>query len=460
MSITADYLVIGAGASGLAFADTLVRESDAEVLLVDRRAGVGGHWRDAYPFVLLHTPSAYYGVDSMPLGRNRIIESGRNAGFYEQATGAEVCAYFEDALADRLQASGRAQFLGRRGFLDHHDGVARIRRLETGDVEEVVVRRRIVDARYQEASVPATHTPSYAVEPDAAFAPVGMLPERVGDFRGFIVIGAGKTAADACLWLLDTGVDPDRIRWVRPREMWFTDRAGMQPLDQVASIMNGLADDAEAGARARDVVDMCHRLEDAGRLMRLDPGVEPTMYRGTMLSRGELAALQQIANVIRLGHVEAVGADRLRLTAGDATVGRDTLVVDCSARGLAASPPVPIFDVDAIRLQQVRHNSPTFNAALLGFIEAHRDDDVEKNRLAPPNPYASTPRDMAAMLTRTWVTERLWQREPDILHWVEKSRLNLLRGLAERGGDAAVRAAVGRFVNNVATAIARMPQLA
>ncbi|UVJ40773.1 NAD(P)-binding protein [Arthrobacter sp. CJ23] len=459
MSIT-DYLVIGAGASGLAFADALLHESDAEVLLVDRRAEVGGHWRDAYSFVLLHTPSAYYGVNSLRLGRNRIIESGRNAGFYEQATGAEVCAYFETVLARQLQSSGRAQFLGRTGFLDHHDGIARIRHLETGEVEEVVVRRRIVDARYQEASVPATHTPSYTVDPDAAFAPVGMLPERAGDYREFIVIGAGKTAADACLWLLDAGTDPDRIRWVRPREMWFTNRAGMQPLEQVASILNGLADDAEAGAHARDVVDMCHRLEDVGRLMRLDPSVEPTMYRGTMLSRPELTALQQIGNVIRLGHVEAVGVDRLRLTAGGVTAARHTLVVDCSARGLSASPPVPIFVDNTIRLQQLRHNSPTFNAALLGFIEAHRDDAAEKNRLAPPNPYANTPRDMASMFTRTWVTERLWQGEADIRHWIEQSRLNLLCGLAERTGDVAAKAAAGRFTNHVADAIARLPQLA
>jgi len=287
-----------------------------------------------------------------------------------------------------------------------------------------------------------------------------MLPERAGDFREFVIIGGGKTSADACLWLLDNGIDPDRIRWVRPREMWFTDRAGMQPLEQVASIMNGLADDAEAGAHALDIVDLCHRLEDVGRLMRLDAAVEPTMYRGTMLSRLELTALQQIGNVIRLGYVEAVGVDSLRLGAGEMTVARNTLVVDCSARGLAASPPVPIFVDNTIRLQQVRHNSPTFNAALLGFIEAHRDDVADKNRLAPPNPYANTPRDMAAMFTRTWVIERIWQREPDILHWVEQSRLNLLRGLAERTGDVAAKVAAGRFVSQVAGAIARLPQLA
>ena len=48
--------------------------------MVDRRPAVGGHWLDAYPFVRLHIPSAYYGVNSLPLGEDRIDEAGENAG--------------------------------------------------------------------------------------------------------------------------------------------------------------------------------------------------------------------------------------------------------------------------------------------------------------------------------------------------------------------------------------------
>src|SRR3954452_19437301 len=87
---TADYLVVGAGASGLAFVDALVAEADVEVTGVERRPAPGGHWVDAYPFVRLHPPSAYYGVNSIALGGNRIDEGGENAGFYERATQAEV----------------------------------------------------------------------------------------------------------------------------------------------------------------------------------------------------------------------------------------------------------------------------------------------------------------------------------------------------------------------------------
>jgi len=54
-----DYLLIGAGATGMAFADELVaRDVGAEVVMVDRRDRPGGHWNDAYPFVRLHQPAA------------------------------------------------------------------------------------------------------------------------------------------------------------------------------------------------------------------------------------------------------------------------------------------------------------------------------------------------------------------------------------------------------------------
>jgi len=85
-----DYLVIGAGAVGLAFTDSLLPTSDADVILVDRRAQPGGHWNDAYSFVRPHQPSALYGVNSLPLGLDTIDADGPNAGGYERATGLEV----------------------------------------------------------------------------------------------------------------------------------------------------------------------------------------------------------------------------------------------------------------------------------------------------------------------------------------------------------------------------------
>lgn len=56
--LEADYVVVGAGACGMAFADALLSESQASIIIVDRRHQPGGHWNDSYPFVRLHGPSA------------------------------------------------------------------------------------------------------------------------------------------------------------------------------------------------------------------------------------------------------------------------------------------------------------------------------------------------------------------------------------------------------------------
>ena len=90
MGLETDYLVVGAGALGMAFVDTLIEHSDADVVMVDRRHRPGGHWLVAYPFVQLHQPSRYYGVHSTPLGQDRIERDGDDAEFYERASGAEI----------------------------------------------------------------------------------------------------------------------------------------------------------------------------------------------------------------------------------------------------------------------------------------------------------------------------------------------------------------------------------
>jgi NADPH-dependent glutamate synthase beta subunit-like oxidoreductase len=36
--------------------------------------------------------------------------------------------------------------------------------------------------------------------------------------RRFVLLGAGKTAMDAAIWLLSSGAPPDAIQWVMPRD--------------------------------------------------------------------------------------------------------------------------------------------------------------------------------------------------------------------------------------------------
>lgn len=455
MGMDTDYLVIGAGATGLAFADTLVAEADVSVTLVDRRAVPGGHWQQAYSFVRLHTPSSIYGVNSLALGDDGIDLSGENAGFYERATGAEVREYFA-RVAERLTGTGRVRVLLQHEHRGGGPDGERVRDLATGEVHAIVVRRKVVDARYLEASIPATHVPSFEVAAGARVVPVNDLPALARPGALYTVLGSGKTAADACIWLFDNGVDADRICWIRPRDAWFHDRRHFQPLDLVAGIMEGLALDAEAGAQASGMGDLVERLEHTGRLVRIDRSSAATMYRGTMLSSVELNALRQIKDVVRLGRVRRIEAERILLDRGEVATRPEVVHVDCTALGLNNAPETPIFQQGRIVLQQVRHLSPCFNAALIAFAEAHRDEDADKNRLCPPNPYPSSIEHWPGMMTRTWRAENRWLRESDLTEWIAGSRLNLLRDLPEHSAEEAARSAVERFITNVPVAMERL----
>src|SRR5260221_1787452 len=105
-----DYLVVGAGAMGMAFTDALVDRADVHVTLVDRRHAASGHWQDAYPFVQLHQASLFYGVASIVLGSGAVQERGPEIGLQERARQAQIQAYYDDVLHHRFLGSGRVTF--------------------------------------------------------------------------------------------------------------------------------------------------------------------------------------------------------------------------------------------------------------------------------------------------------------------------------------------------------------
>ena len=212
--IETDYLVVGAGALGMGFVDTLIEHSDADVVMIDRRHRPGGHWLDSYPFVQLHQPSMNYGVNSIPLGQDRIESAGRDAGFYERAGGTEICAYYDEIMRNRFVASGRVRFFPMCDSL----GERRFRSRVTGAETAVSVRRSVVDATYMASRVPASDPPPFEVAEGATCVPVGALTSVTKPPAGYVIIGGGKTAMDAVCWLLDQGTPPHDITWIRPRD--------------------------------------------------------------------------------------------------------------------------------------------------------------------------------------------------------------------------------------------------
>src|SRR6266567_503696 len=153
-----DYLVIGGGATGLAFTDALISDSDATVLIVDRRHSPGGHWNHAYPFVRLHQPSAFYGVNSRPLGSDHVDRVGRNRGMLELASAQEVLAYFDQVMRQQFLPSGRVRYFPQCEYL----GDGRFRSLANGATVEVRAEKH-VDSTYMNVKVPQIEPPKFRV---------------------------------------------------------------------------------------------------------------------------------------------------------------------------------------------------------------------------------------------------------------------------------------------------------
>jgi hypothetical protein len=225
------------------------------------------------------------------------------------------------------------------------------------------------------------------------------------------------------------------------------------------ALMEGLARYTEEAARAENVEDLFARLESCGQLIRLDQTVEPTMYRCATVTTGELDRLRNVENVVRLGRVLHVGSDRVILEDGSIPTNHGQVHVDCSAAGLHVAPARPIFEPGRITLQQVRTCQPCFNAALVAFVEASRDDDAEKNRLCPPNPYPDAAIDWIPGTRIAQEAQRMWLGEGDLAAWMERSRLNAARGVGEHIADPGMQAALTRWTANLEPALANLERL-
>ncbi len=462
--IDTDYLVVGAGASGMAFVDALVSESDADVVLVDRRHRPGGHWLDAYPFVRLHQPSAYYGVTSRRLGEDRIDTAGPNAGFYERASADEICDYYARVLDADLVGSGRVRFLAMSDYRGEDNDGHHVVSLLTGRETTVRVRRKLVDATYIESEIPSRHKPSFAVDPTVRLVPPNDLVDLGDAPSGFTVIGAGKTAMDTCNWLLDAGVDAGSIQWIRPRDPWLFSRAFMQPLELVGSYMQLQARFVGAAAQAEDGMDFARRLAAEDVFVRIDPAVEPSAFRGATISVREIEALRSIERVVRNGKI--LGISCAHITFPDGEIGADPrhVYVDCTAAGVRPTELRPVFEAGRITLQWVTIGIAPWSAATIGALEALKGDDPDgdpgndaaKNRLCPPLAFSGDVADILE-LSHAGISGLLARgSDPDMASWAARCRLDPARAAPDHMDDpqvteafASIGASLGPALENL-----------
>ncbi|MDE3739053.1 NAD(P)/FAD-dependent oxidoreductase [Pseudomonas resinovorans] len=457
-----DYLVIGAGAAAMAFVDTLLSESDATVLMVDRHAQPGGHWNDAYPFVRLHQPSACYGVNSRELGSGRKDASALGNGLYELASGTEILSYYEQVMNQQFLLSGRVRYYPMCDYIGDRASDHRFVSLLSGREYRVQVRRKLVDATHARTQVPSTHPPKYRVASGVACVPPNDLPRIGQPCPAYVVVGSGKTGIDTCVWLLQNGVAPESIYWIMPKDAWLVDRANIQPgLEYFEQVVQGVAAQYDAIADATSLPDLFGRLEQSGQLLRIDPAVTPTAYRGATVSQAELGALRGIRHKVRLGHVQAIEPGRIELERGTLDVPPGALHVDCSAKGLDGWDPVRVFDAERINLTLVSNNQPVFSAALIAYVECHLADDHEKNACCGPVPAPRLPEDWIRIWASYMNNFVRWRADPGLTQWLGKSRLFLMTTVMRdlRPEDTERHALLHKLANARQRGVENLPRL-
>lgn len=336
----------------------------------------------------------------------------------------------------------------------------RIVSLVSAETQEVKAGK-VVDATYSQTMVPSMRPPGYEVADGVRCVPPNALSTINWSPAGYVVIGAGKTGMDACLWLLAARVHPNDITWIMPRDSWMLDRANIQPgPDFFDSTVGGFAQQVEASALATSIDDLFERLEATGQLLRLDDTVRPTMYRCATVTLAELEQRRRIDAIVRLGRVRSIGAGEIVLDNGSIPTSPDVLHIDCAADGIERRPAVPVFDRDRITLQNVRTCQATFSAAFIGHAETSYSTEAEKNELCTAIPYPDSDIDWLRTALANTLNIVRWRSDSALNSWLGGSRLDINSSFGSEGDlDPAQLEVLGRLVKHIPGAITNLQRL-
>lgn len=401
-----DYLIIGGGAMGAAFADEIfTHDVKATLTIVDKRQTLGGHWNNAYPFVGLHQPAAFYGVNSLELSN----------GSKDLSSKGEILAYYQKVL-DKFLASGRVTFLGGH----HYIGNKQVTPLDAPDeIMAFKVNRRVVNATYMGVEVPSTHPPKFEIEDGVPFVPLNDLVDQYDKWERFYVLGNGKTGMDAILYLLSQQVAPEKIHWIMPNDAWCLIRAKLQVREATAEVLRH----CKASIKANDATELFTSLEKIGSIVRIDESITPTKWRCATVSLEEVDQLRRITNTIRKGRVQRLTSTGIEFQSETVAYPANSLFVNCTADGLVKKPSTPFFSEGRIDLQPVVFCQQVFSAAAIGRLELTRLSDARRNQVVPVL-HPEFPPDWPVALAAS--VDNLLKLNMFFPLWMAKARLNMM----------------------------------
>jgi L-lysine 6-monooxygenase (NADPH-requiring)/NAD(P)-binding Rossmann-like domain len=450
-----DYLVVGGGATGMAFADSLLHGAQGlkpSVVVLDKHVVPGGQWNDSYEFVQLHQPSAMYGVETVPL-------EPKDGDQEHRATRQEILDYYQ-RVADQLAHEFEFFFVG-SATLDLHQTPQNNNTYTytVGDKKhEIQVQRRLVDARYLQPDLPVDVPPTFDWDRSVVHCvPVNALvePQQSTTRKYFVVLGAGKTGMDAVYHLLTRlQIPPSHIVWVMPHEPWITARENIGSCLQFLQTATTIPDlDLQKAFQLWELEGKIHRFvfghDDSSSSSSL-----PTKFQDATLSKDELKVLQSIPtrNLARgKGRVAAIQNDGSLLMEDNTTVVelpfpnvQDITYVHCSAGAFnytkqIGSPPRPVFESTRITLQDV-YGTPgfCFVGSILGKLESiSRLTDEQRNAMclapdpsqAPSSKLGFTTSGTVGSLSASHgyvqrlLNVRQWLQVPELRHWLIGHRL-------------------------------------
>ncbi len=362
-----DYLVVGAGLTGMCFVDVILKYTDASVMLVDNKNGPGGHWFEPYKYVNLHQNADTYGIESLEL---------------KDGSGSAVKKHFEDALE---------VFKKNKNF--------HVQFNVTIDMERI------------------DRCPRHKTLVDATYLTVSRLPTKwkmttpwtlkLRDIP-HVVVGGGKTGMDTCIWLRKHGVP---VTWIVSHDAVWLKREKVNNLGPVPKSV--------LCARIMEFVikriDPWFALKTDDRIF--SESKKPSRHRCAIIKEEECKIIKTV-KIIRHGYVKERKENTLYFQNGEQIDFGNSEFVDCVQNGCPIRETVPIFQKNKIVLQPIVMCQQSFSATTIAKIEVKK---VHINLTSLKHP--KTLEDGVTGYSASMVNLALLYNS-EISDWVFKSRLN------------------------------------
>ncbi|MEZ0342990.1 FAD-dependent oxidoreductase [Mycobacterium sp. pV006] len=370
---TCDLLVVGAGLAGLnaLFAASRYLDREQKVILVDRRARIGGMWVDTYPYVRLHQPHPMF------TAVNISWTLGQDPSYLP--TKDEVLSHFDHCLAE---ISKLVTVEERYGWTFESDepvpGGARVTcRTPHGD-SRVIEARRLIKAYGTRVNpnppLPLSSMRVRSVSPDTCDVRTGELAE---DSAPVYIIGGGKTAMDTAHALVTT--HPGReIHLIAGSGTLFARRDKFFPTGRRRWIGSTLLSSM--------AVDMCRRFDGTNEREVADwfgatYGICLTPHTGNfllgVLSQEENSAIADGLAAVVMDHlvdvVDRDGAPRMLLRSGESLpVAEDSWIVNCTGYLATGDHPYePYASADGTMLSVQTRSATMHLMSYMGYFMTH-----------------------------------------------------------------------------------------